>query len=150
AVVRHWDMLAIYVVYKHATLLLIYPGDLAHDHGRVLLFSQNSANWGADLRRTKHRRCHLVKKRLKQVMICSINQNDLAGRLAKSFCRSQAAKPAADDHYAGCITGAGVIVCHIWFWLPFFLKLSGAEISQILKIRSSAEVRSCYERNCWF
>src|SRR5215471_2053509 len=59
------------------------------------------------------------------MMICPINKNDLDGGLAKGFCRSQAAKPAADDHYAGCVTGAGVIVCHIWFWFPFFLKLSG-------------------------
>src|SRR5215472_12240216 len=140
-IVRYGDMLAICVVYKNAALLLIHAGDLAHDHGRVLLFSQNSADWGADLGWGKHRRRYLIEERLKQMMICPINQNDLDRRFAKSFCRSQAAKPTADDHYAGCMTGAGVIVCHIWFWLPLFLKLSGAEISQILKIRSPAEAK---------
>src|SRR5215472_6881911 len=107
-IVRYGDMLAICVVYKHATLSLIHAGDFAHDHGRVLLFSQNSADWGADLGRGKHRRRYLIKKRLKQMMIGPINESDMDRRLAKGFCRSQAAKPAADDHYVGCVIGAGV------------------------------------------
>src|SRR5262252_8824824 len=90
-IVRYGDMLAICVVYKNAALLLIHAGDLAHEHGRVLLFSQNSADWGADLGRGKNRRRYLIEERLKQMMICPINQNDLDCRLAKSFGRGQPA-----------------------------------------------------------
>src|SRR5215831_20345565 len=137
-------MLAIRRVNKHAAFFLIDTRNLTHNYGCVLLFPQYSPNRRAHLPGSEHRCRHLIKQRLKQMMIRPINKNDLDGGLSKGFRRGQAAEPAADDHYAGCVTGAGVIVCHIWFWFPFFLKLSGAEISQILKIRSPAEVRSCY------
>src|SRR5215831_14265760 len=50
-IVRHRHVLAIYVVYKNAALGFIHVGDLAHDHGCVLLSPQNSADWGTDLGR---------------------------------------------------------------------------------------------------
>src|SRR5262249_15945270 len=43
-IVRNCDMLAMRVVNKQGMLELIHTRDLAHDHGRVLLFSQNSAD----------------------------------------------------------------------------------------------------------
>src|SRR5262249_52660605 len=138
-IVRHGDILAIRVVHKHATLDLIHPGDLAHDHGGVLLFSQNSADWGADLGRVKHRRRYLIKKWLKQVMICPINENDLNRRFAKGLGRGQPAKSAADDHYAGGVRfmpvgTIGRIKVSIVHYSYF--KLLSAEISVNLVVPS--------------
>src|SRR5437867_3629780 len=96
----HWHMLAIGVIHKHATLLLVHATDLAHNHDRVFLLPQNSADWRTHLGWREHRRRYLIEEWLKHVMVCPINQNDLDRRFAKGFGRSQTAEAAADDHYA--------------------------------------------------
>src|SRR5947208_10243270 len=65
-VIRHRHMLAVGVTHEYTPLVLIHAGDLAHDHGRVLLFSQYRPNGSADLCGTEHRGCHLIKQRLKR------------------------------------------------------------------------------------
>ena len=87
-------------------LLLVHAGDFAHDHGRVFLFSQDTADRGADLRGTEHRRCDLIKQRLKDVVIRAVDQNVLRRRVAQSLGRSEAAKPAADNHNSWRVGGA--------------------------------------------
>src|SRR6266446_6094427 len=96
----HRHMLAIGVIHKHATLLLIHAGDIAHNHHRVFVLPQNSADWRTHLGWREHRRRHLIEEWLKHVMVCPINKNDLDRRFAKSFGRGQTTKTAADDHYA--------------------------------------------------
>src|SRR4051794_9532347 len=99
-VVMHRHMLAIGVIHKHATLLLIHAGDIAHNHHRVFALPQNSAAWRTHLGWREHRRCYLIKQRLKNMMVRSVNENDFDRRFAKGFGRSQTTKTAADDHYA--------------------------------------------------
>src|SRR6266568_8543714 len=99
-VVMHRHMLAIGVIHKHAALLLVHAGDIAHNHHRVFVLPQNSADWRTHLGWREHRRRHLIEEWLKYVMVCPINKNDLDRRFAKGFCRSQTTKTAADDHYA--------------------------------------------------
>src|SRR6266496_5971379 len=99
-IVRHRYAFAVRIVHENTTLGLIDTGDFAHDHGRVLLLPQNSADRRTDLRRRKHRRRHLIEECLKYVMVCPVNKNDMDRRLAKGFCRSQTAKTAANDYYA--------------------------------------------------
>src|SRR3954467_9638423 len=102
-VVMHRHMLAIGVIHKHATLLLIHAGDIAHNHHRVFVLPQNSADWRTHLGWREHRRRYLIKQRLKHVMVCPINKNDLDRRFAKSFGRSQTAETAAYDYYTRCV-----------------------------------------------
>src|SRR5882724_2479786 len=99
----HRHMLAIGVIHKHAALRLIHAGDLAHNHHRVFLLPQNSADWRTHLGWREHRGRYLIKKRLKHVMVRSVNENDFDRRFAKGFGRSQTTKTAADDHYARCL-----------------------------------------------
>jgi hypothetical protein len=69
-------------------LRLIDAGDLAHDHGRVLLLSQNSPDWRTHLRRREYCGRYLIKKRLKNMMVRPINEDDFDRRFPKGFCRS--------------------------------------------------------------
>src|SRR5712691_9504354 len=99
-IVRHRYVFAVRIVHEDTTLGLIDTGDFAHDHGRVFLLPQNSADRRTDLRRRKHRRRHLIEEWLKYVMVCPVNKNDFDRRFAKGFGRSQTTEPAADDHHA--------------------------------------------------
>src|SRR6266496_3811713 len=102
-IVWHWNVFAIRIIHKHAALLLVHTGDFAHDHSRVFLLPQDSADWRTHLRRREHRRRHLIEKWLKNMMVCPINKNDLGRRFSKSFGRSQTTKTATDDHYPRCL-----------------------------------------------
>src|SRR5205823_13348916 len=99
-VVMHRHMLAIGVIHKHAALLLVHASDVAHNHHRVLVRPQNSADWRTHLGWREHRRRHLIEEWLKYVMVCPINQNDLCRRFSKSFCRSQTAEASPDNHHS--------------------------------------------------
>src|SRR5205807_10437437 len=98
-VVTHRHMLAIGVVYKNAALLLVHAGDLAHDHRCIFMSSQYFADWRTHLRRREYRGRYLIKKRLKNMMVRSIDENDFDRRFPKGFGRSQTTKPATDDHH---------------------------------------------------
>src|SRR5260370_19476512 len=86
-VIGHRHMLAVGVTGEHAALLLIHARDFAHDHGRVFLFPQYSADRGTDLRGTERRGCHLIKQRLKNLLIRTVDQNVLRWRFAQSLGR---------------------------------------------------------------
>src|SRR5437899_7204895 len=96
-------MLAVRIVHKNATLRLVHAGNLAHDHRCIFMSSQHFADWRTHLRRREHGGRYLVKKRLKNMMVRSVNENDFDRRLAKGFGRSQTTKTAADDHYPRCL-----------------------------------------------
>src|SRR2546430_12065220 len=102
-VVAHRHMLAICVVYKNAALRFIHAGNLAHDHRCIFMSSQYFADWRTHLRWSEYRGRYLVKKRLKNMMVRSINENDFDRRFPKGFGRSQTTKTAADDHYPRCL-----------------------------------------------
>src|SRR5260370_11639720 len=100
-VIGHRHMLAVGVTGEHAALLLIHARDFAHDHGRVFLFPQYSADRGTDLRGTERRACHLIKQRLKNVVIRTVDQNVLRWRLAQRLRRSTSAN-ASPTNYNPC------------------------------------------------
>src|SRR6266446_1627707 len=99
-VVANRHILAIRIVHKHATLRLIHAGNLAHDHRCISMSSQYFADWRTHLRRREYRGRYLVKERLKNMMVRSIDENDFDRRFPKGFGRSQTTKTAADDHHA--------------------------------------------------
>src|SRR5262249_22902601 len=89
-----WDMhlRAIRRGGKNITLFFVHAGHLRHDHGRVALLPQNAPNRSADLPGSKHRGRHLVKQRLKDVVIGAVKQNNFRATSAESFSCRQAAK----------------------------------------------------------
>src|SRR5207244_6251787 len=101
-VVTHRHMLAIRIFYKNAALRLVHAGNLAHDHRCIFMSSQYFADWRTHLRRREYGCRYLIKKRLKNMMVRPVNENDFDRRFAKGFGRSQATKSAADDHYPRC------------------------------------------------
>src|SRR5438874_8581200 len=132
-VVMHRHMLAIGVSHKHAALLLVHAGDIAHDHHCVFLLPQNSADWRTHLGWREHRRRHLIEEWLKHVMVCPINENDLDRCFAKSFGRSQTAEAAADNHNAWRVRRPRIRAIdriEISILHPLFLKLLRPEISE--------------------
>src|SRR6266568_3234333 len=120
-VVMHRHMLAIGVIHKHAALLLVHAGDIAHNHHRVFVLPQNSADWRTHLGWREHRRRHLIEEWLKYVMVRSIDENDFYRRFPKDFGRSQTTKTAANDHHSRClcrpliriIDRIEISICHI-------------------------------------
>src|SRR5207244_1977583 len=102
-IVRNWYMLAIRRIDEDAALRFIHAGDLAHDHRCIFMSSQYFADWRTHLRRREYGCRYLIKKRLKNMMVRPVNENDFDRRFSKSFCRSQTTKTAADDHYARCL-----------------------------------------------
>jgi hypothetical protein len=53
-IILNRDILPIGRFYEDAPLVLVHASDLAHDHGGILLPSQNLPDWGTDLSRRKH------------------------------------------------------------------------------------------------
>src|SRR5947199_6131590 len=96
----HRHMLAIGVIHKHATLLLVHAGDIAHNHHRVFVLPQNSADWRTHLGWREHRRRYLIEERLKNMMVRSVDENDFDRRFTKGFGRSETTKTATDDHHS--------------------------------------------------
>src|SRR6478736_6658652 len=134
-IVRHRHIFAICVVYKNAALRLIHTGDLAHDHRCIFMSSQYLAEWRTHLRRREYCRRYLIKKRRKNRMVRSIDENDFDRRFAKGFGRSQTTKTAADNHHPRClrrllirtIDRIETSIVH-----PSFLKLLRPKISENL------------------
>src|SRR6202043_970914 len=97
-VVGETHLIAVGIADDDALLLLVHTCDLSKDHRRVLLVPQDSADRGTNLARCEHRRRHLVKQGLKQMMVTPINQDDLSGSVMQGFgCRQTAESPAHDD-----------------------------------------------------
>src|SRR4029077_20663959 len=106
---------------KDAPLFLVDAGDLAHNYHRIFLVPQYSTDWRTDLGRTQHRCRHLIKQRLKQVVICPIDQDITRRRVVESFGSSQTTETSAYNHDARCahvscasyVNQARVTVCHV-------------------------------------
>ncbi|MNC95937.1 hypothetical protein D3C83_131740 [compost metagenome] len=59
---------------------------------------QDAAYRLRDLAGAQHRGRNLIKKRLKNVMILTINQHDIDRLIREGFCGPKPAKPTADYH----------------------------------------------------
>src|SRR6266516_6120808 len=96
----HRHMLAIGVIHKHAALLLVHASDLAHNHHRVFVLPQDSADWRTHLGWREHRRRHLIEEWLKNMMVHSVNENDFDRRFPKGFGRSQTTDASPNNHHS--------------------------------------------------
>src|SRR5215813_4049215 len=93
---RH--ILPIGVTNRHALLILIHSSDLAQEHGRVLLFPENPTDRKANLTGSQNRRRHLVEQWLKQVVIRTIDHDNLSAHLTESLGDCQSPKPCANNY----------------------------------------------------
>src|SRR5271170_6610333 len=66
-------------------LLLVHPGNFTEDHRGVFLFSKNGANRPSDLTWSQDRGGHLVKKRLKNMVVVAINEGDVYRGFPQGF-----------------------------------------------------------------
>ena len=88
----------IHVADEDALLILVHSCDFTEDHRGVLLVSQNPANRRANLTGGQLRRRHLIKERLKEVVIRTVDQDNLCGRLPQSLGCREASKTSSNDH----------------------------------------------------
>src|SRR5262249_31308570 len=98
-VVGNRRVLPVGVANNDALLILLYPCHLTHDYFRVLLIPKDIADWRRNLTGRQYRGCHLVKQRLKQVVIRTVDQDYFRGCLPQSFRGGQSSETAAHDHH---------------------------------------------------
>ena len=79
----------------------VNPVDVGQQHPEADLLAQDPADRRGDIAWGQSRRGHLVQKRLKDVVIVTIDDRHLAGDLAQPPRRGQAGKPAANNHNLG-------------------------------------------------
>ena len=85
-------------------------------HGDVAICADNAADGFGDFGRREFRRRHLVKQRLEQVIVLTVDQHDIDWRTAQRLHRPQPAKSCAYDddfrpgllHRMSCIGSADV------------------------------------------
>ena len=78
--------------------VFIDSADFAKKYGRIPLILQKSPDRRCDLRWRKHCCRHLIEQRLKEVVIRSINHQDIGVRMPKGLGGSEPCKTAADNH----------------------------------------------------
>jgi hypothetical protein len=71
--------------------------DFGLGHDRVALTSEHLAQRGRDVGWGEHGRCHLVQEGLKEVVVVTIDQNDLRARAPEGLDGAKASKSASDD-----------------------------------------------------
>src|SRR6516225_6441164 len=79
-------------------LLFVHGGHLAKKHRGISLLPENLANGSGDLARSEDGSRHLIKQRLKEVMIGAVNQDDLDGWPTEGFGSGQSAKTSAHNN----------------------------------------------------
>src|SRR5262249_345907 len=97
-IIRDPYVLAIRVIKEKTPVGLATACYFSKKHGWVCLCPQNAADGRADLPGRKNRSRHLVEKRLKQVVIGAVNQNDTRRGALERLGGRQAAKAATNDH----------------------------------------------------
>ena len=78
---------------------VIEAAGLRQQHLHVGLPPQDPPNRRGDVGRRQRRGRHLIKQRLKQVVIVSIDDRDADGRRGERSRRVETAEPAADDDH---------------------------------------------------
>ena len=71
--------------------------DLAQYDRNILVGANDAADRGGNVSRRQPSGRHLIEQRLKQVIVLSVNDDDLNGSIRKSFCRPQSAESGPDD-----------------------------------------------------
>src|SRR5260370_32185330 len=92
-----WNIFPVGVTQEDVLLIFVDSRDLAKDHRSVLLPSKNSSDRRSDLTRCQDRCRHLIKQRLKQVMIGAVDQNDARWSISKRLGRCQPSKSCPDN-----------------------------------------------------
>ena len=72
-------------------------GDFAEEDLGVFLAAEDAAEWRGDFAGGERAGGYLIHKRLKQVEVAAVNQNDLDGGALEFLHGAQAAKAAAQD-----------------------------------------------------
>src|SRR5262249_46174405 len=85
---------------EDASLIAVEPGHLAEDHRGVALSSEDAANRGGDLPRAQDRRRHLIQQRLEQMMVLTIDQDDVDLGLPEGLRGGEATEASPHDHDA--------------------------------------------------
>jgi len=76
----------------------------------IALPRKNAADGGSDVRRAQPRHRDLIKQRLKQVIVASVNQRDIEiAVLGKPFCCVQSGKTTADDDNSSSIHRRSIV-----------------------------------------
>jgi len=94
--------LTVRVAGEDAPATFVDSYDVTHDHCSVLLIPKNPADRRSNLPWREDPGGYLIEKRLKQMVVCVIDQDNLSGRLSESLGGSQAAESSANDYDTGC------------------------------------------------
>src|SRR5262249_22784252 len=97
-VIPERDALAIDGVDEDASLIAVEPCHLPEDHRGVALPSEDAANRRGDLPRAQDRRRDLIQERLKEMMVLTIDQQDVDIGVAEGLRGGQAAEATPYDH----------------------------------------------------
>src|ERR1700686_1119184 len=89
---------AICVAHEDILLILVHSGDFSENDGCIPLLAQDSADRGSNLTWCQYRRCHLIKQRLKEVVVGPVDHNNFGRGISQSPGGGQPAETAADDH----------------------------------------------------
>src|ERR1700678_3062804 len=81
--------------------------NFSQEHRNILLLRFKLSNRRRHLRRRKDRGRHLIQEWLEDVMVPTIDHEDLGIAMSQSFCRGNTAEAAADNH------DARLIVAHL-------------------------------------
>ena len=84
--------------------------DIVEKHGDVGSVGKNRANGLGNVRRGKSTGRHLVKQRLKQMMVGAVNDRDARVGMAEMLAKSQPAETSADHDHMNCLlSGTGTM-----------------------------------------
>src|SRR5271170_6310250 len=72
-IVREGYCLSICIANQYFLSLLVHSGDFSHDYCDILMIAKNTSYGCRNLARRQHCCCHLVKQRLKQVVVGAVD-----------------------------------------------------------------------------
>src|ERR1700678_4078054 len=79
------DALPVGVIDEYPPLMFIYPSHLRQDNGQIAVVPEYASDGGRNLCRRQNGGRNLIEKRLKQMMIVAVDQDNLDRRVLKSF-----------------------------------------------------------------
>ncbi len=71
--------------------------DLVENNADIRLVPKNRPDRLSDIARGQFGRGYLIKKRLEEMMVAPVDQNDLYGRVRQRFRSAEAAESPSDD-----------------------------------------------------
>jgi hypothetical protein len=76
----------------------VHAGHFGEHHTDIVLLGSELPDRGGDLGWRKNRGCDLIEQWLEDVVIASVNENDIGVGSLQSASRSDTSKPGANDH----------------------------------------------------